>query len=53
MNPENVLAEFGRAKKALRAAQILRADGLLEDAIFSSSTTRACMCEGCLASGDV
>ncbi len=36
MNPENVLAEFGRAKKALRAAQILHADGLLEDAISRS-----------------
>lgn len=36
MNPENVLAEFERAKKALRAAQILHADGLLEDAISRS-----------------
>ncbi len=36
MNPENVLAEFERAKKALRAAHILHADGLLEDAISRS-----------------
>ena len=36
MNPENVLAEFERAKKALRAAQVLHAGGLLEDAASRS-----------------
>ena len=36
MNLENVLAEFERAKKALRAAQILHADGLLEDTVSRS-----------------
>ncbi len=36
MNPENVLAEFQRAEKALRAAQLLHADGLFEDAVSRS-----------------
>lgn len=36
MNPENVLAEFKRAEKALRAAQVLYADGLFEDAVSRS-----------------
>lgn len=36
MNPENVVAEFERAKRALRAAQTLHADRLLEDAVSRS-----------------
>ena len=36
MNPENVLAEFNRARKALQAAQILHAGGLFEDAVSRS-----------------
>ena len=36
MNPENVLAEFERAQKALRAAQVLQTEGLLEDAVSRS-----------------
>lgn len=36
MNPENVVAEFERAKKALRAAQTLYADHLPEDAVSRS-----------------
>lgn len=36
MNPENVLAEFERAKKSLRAAQILHAADLFEDAVSRS-----------------
>ena len=33
MNPENIRAEFERAQKALRAAQLLHADALFEDAV--------------------
>lgn len=33
MNPENVVAEFQRAGRALRAAQILQEERLFEDAI--------------------
>lgn len=36
MNPENVLAEFERATRALRAAKNLREDGLYEDAVSRS-----------------
>jgi uncharacterized protein (UPF0332 family) len=36
MNPENVRAEFEKAKNALRAAEILQAEGLFEDTISRS-----------------
>ena len=36
MNPDNVLEELGRAHRALRAAQILHASDLLEDAVSRS-----------------
>ncbi len=36
MNPENALAEFQRAEKALRAAEVLQAHGLFEDAVSRS-----------------
>ena len=36
MNPDNVLEELGRAQRALRAAQILHASDLLEDAVSRS-----------------
>lgn len=36
MNPENVLAEFERATRALQAAKNLRTDGLYEDAVSRS-----------------
>lgn len=36
MNPENILAEFERAKRALQAASNLHEDGLYEDAVSRS-----------------
>lgn len=36
MNSDNVLAELERAKRALRAAEILHAGGLYEDAVSRS-----------------
>lgn len=36
MNPDNVLAEFERAKRALQAARNLHEDGLYEDAVSRS-----------------
>lgn len=36
MNPDNVLAEFERAKRALQAARNLHEDGLHEDAVSRS-----------------
>lgn len=36
MNPDNVLEELERAQRALRAAQILHANDLFEDAVSRS-----------------
>jgi uncharacterized protein (UPF0332 family) len=36
VNPDNVLEEFERAQRALRAAQILHANDLFEDAVSRS-----------------
>ncbi|MCZ7624456.1 MAG: hypothetical protein C3F12_07820 [Candidatus Methylomirabilota bacterium] len=36
MNPDNILAEFERAKRALQAARNLYEDGLYEDAVSRS-----------------
>ena len=36
MNPKHVISEFSRAEKALRAAQLLLSNGLLEDTVSRS-----------------